>query len=360
MRATIAVVVLLSLAAPARADEPDAERFFRAGAKAYESGQYEVACRALEQAYQLKPLPAIAFSLAQAYRLRYFADQNPDFLRRAKALYESYLEKTPKGGRRHDAATALAEIEPLLSRLDPSRATVELLKQPTQFLITCEIEGAQVSIDGGEALPLPATVEVTPGPHQLAVSADGFFELTKSALAVDGRLIVEEIALAPRPAQIALAGEEGRVFVDGKLAGAIPLSAPLEVAAGAHSLAVIANGSHRWEKSLDLERGSSLAIDVDLRTTGQRYLAWTVIGTAIATAAAGSLATIGAVRANNRARELDQLRSTMGLSAEQANDYDGYLDSRTTFRNAAIGLSSSAAILALTGALLYLFDQPEL
>jgi hypothetical protein len=359
-RAGSIALLLISMATPAFADKTEAERFFRAGAQAYESGQYEAACRALEHAYQLEALPAIGFSLAQAYRLRYFADPNPDYLRRAKTLYQSYLDATPKGGRRHDAVTALAEIEPLLSRLDPSRATVEMLKQPTQLLITCEVEAARVAIDGGEPLPLPATVEVTPGAHELAVSADGYFDQTKSALAVDGRLIVEEIELAPKPARIVLDGDAGRVFVDGQPAGAMPLEAALEIPAGAHSVAVIANGSHRWEKALELERGASLALDVDLNTTGQRYLAWTVIASAIAAAVAGGFTTFGAVRANLRAKEIEGMRTSGAISLQELDAYEGYLDDRRTFRNTTIGLYSTAALLGLTGALLYLFDQPEL
>jgi hypothetical protein len=338
----------------------EAERFFRAGAKAYESGQYEAACRALEHAYELDPLPAIAFSLAQAYRLRYFADANPDHLRRAKTLYQEYLAATPRGGRRHDAATALAEIDPVLSRLDPSTATVELLEQPTQLLITCPIDGARVSIDGGEPLGLPATVDVAPGAHALSVSAEGYFDAVKNAVAVDGRLVVEEIELSAKPALITLTGDAGRIFVDGKPAGAIPLSAPLEVPAGSHALSVVANGRLRWDRSFAAEKGDALGFDVELHTTGQRYLAWTVIAGAGAAAIAGGAFSVGAWRQNQEARELDRLRTTGGIDEAQLDDYEGYLRDRKAFRNTAIGLFSSAAILGLTGALLYLFDEPDL
>ncbi len=356
MRVVAALLLSLAVAAPARGEKSEAERFFRAGARAYESGQYEVACRALEQAYELDPLPAIAFSLAQAYWLRYFADAKPEFLERAKVLYQRYVEETPKGGRRHDAVTALAEIEPLLARIDPSHATVEILKQPTQLLVTCEIESAHVSIDGGDPVPLPATVEVAAGPHRLLTSADGYFDQSKNAIAVDGRLIVEEIALVPRPATIALSGDPGRILVDGRPAGDLPT--PIEVAAGPHTLTVLANGRRRWDRSIEVTRGQALDLGVELRATPQRYLAWTALGGAALAAAGGALATFGAARANHLARGIEDRRLSAGITPHDLDAYHGHLEDRSAFRGAAIGLYTTAAALALTGTLLYLFDEP--
>ena len=60
-----------------RAAESDLDRAkesFKAGATAYAAGDYLAAIQALDAAYQLTPLPAIAFSLAQAHRRQYFVD----------------------------------------------------------------------------------------------------------------------------------------------------------------------------------------------------------------------------------------------------------------------------------------------
>lgn len=359
-RALVLIAVSALISTSAQAGQQSAERFFRAGAKAYEAGQYDIACRALEQAYELTPLPAIAFSLAQAYRLRYFADPNPDHLRRAKELYEAYLEKTPSGGRRHDSVTALAEIEPMLAHLDPKRSTVEVVTKPTQLMVTSQLDEAVVSIDGGPPFATPATVEVTPGPHDLLVSAEGYFDVSKKAIAVDGRLIVEEVELRPKPAQVEVKSDpKARVFVDGRAAGATPLAAPLQVPAGPHAFTIVANGRKRWEQRLELARGDRTSLEAELETTGQRIAAWTFVGSAGVTAILGGLAALGAGGANRDARHLNEKRELGGLTSAELADYDALLADRRTFRGAAIGLLSTTAVLGLTGLLLYLFDEPD-
>ena len=68
----------------ALADSPSelerAKDSFKAGATAYAAGDYLAAIQALDAAYQLTPLPAIAFSLGQAERRQYFVDHSRDHL----------------------------------------------------------------------------------------------------------------------------------------------------------------------------------------------------------------------------------------------------------------------------------------
>ena len=80
MTRAIWLFVLAFLLAPsvARADDlADAKNYFKAGASAYAAGDYLAAIQALDAAYRLTPLPAIAFSLAQAERRQYFASREP-------------------------------------------------------------------------------------------------------------------------------------------------------------------------------------------------------------------------------------------------------------------------------------------
>ncbi len=87
--ALLALVVALGAPRPAAAQEDkvaQARKFFDAGRMAYESGQYLAAATAFEQAYVVTPLPPIAFSMAQAYRKRYFEDRDPAKLKRAVDL----------------------------------------------------------------------------------------------------------------------------------------------------------------------------------------------------------------------------------------------------------------------------------
>ena len=90
------------MAEPA-SDVERAKESFRAGATAYAAGDYLAAIQALDAAYQLTPLPAIAFSLGQAERRQYFVDHASDHLRRAISLFHRYVELSPTGSRRADA-----------------------------------------------------------------------------------------------------------------------------------------------------------------------------------------------------------------------------------------------------------------
>ena len=69
---------LVSRSANAADDATRAKEAFKTGAAAYAAGEYVAAIRALETAYELMPLPAIAFSLAQAERKQYFVSHEAD------------------------------------------------------------------------------------------------------------------------------------------------------------------------------------------------------------------------------------------------------------------------------------------
>src|SRR4051794_3084418 len=92
--------------AQSREDLDRAKASFQAGATAYAAGEYLAAIQALESAYALTPLPAIAFSLAQAERRQYFVAHEPPYLLRALELYRRYLDQVPTGGRRAAALHA--------------------------------------------------------------------------------------------------------------------------------------------------------------------------------------------------------------------------------------------------------------
>src|SRR6185503_20903674 len=111
------VIALLTLSRVAFAEDDkkaEAEKYFRAGEALYKNGQYLGAAQAFEEAFELLPLPAIAFSTAQAYRLLYVSDKEPAYIKRAVELYRLYIQQQKEGGRVPDATASLAELEPLL------------------------------------------------------------------------------------------------------------------------------------------------------------------------------------------------------------------------------------------------------
>jgi tetratricopeptide (TPR) repeat protein len=145
VRTLFAVVGLLHISATALAQSDEVERAkasFKAGATAYAAGEYLAAIQALDAAYALTPIPAIAFSLAQAERRQYFVAHEREHLERAVLLFRRYVEQVPTGGRRADALDALSQLEPLAALppsgpATPTATDVDAIRR-TRLMITSE------------------------------------------------------------------------------------------------------------------------------------------------------------------------------------------------------------------------------
>lgn len=368
------VVALASATTVARAQEmtpekrAEAERFFRAGERAFDAGQYDVAAQAFEEAYSRLPLPAIAFSAAQAYRLQYFIDKDPPKLKRAVALYRAYLEAVDKGGRRDDAAANLAELEPILQRMEAEQARAGMgpiedrptVEVTTQLMVSTQVETAVAAIDGGEPGAVPLVREVKPGPHTITVEAEGYFPETLKQTAVEGRLIVVEVELKPKPALLRVRVEAGaEVSIDGRPAGTAPFARPLELAAGKHLVTVAKRGREAWTREVELARGQELSLDVSLRVTAQRKASYWVMGGAGAAFVGAGVYGVLALGSDERAEDLDDKRRAEGLSSAELDDYEAAVDERDARRGRTYLLLGVGGALAVTGALLYFIDTPR-
>src|SRR6478609_7846614 len=149
---------LCALAADPQSDLERAKESFRAGATAYAAGDYLAAIQALDAAYQLTPLPAIAFSLAQAHRRQYFVDHAREHLQRSIALFRQYVELAPTGARRADALDALSQLEPLAAAHPKTPQSGENSAEAvrrTRVLVTTDAPGAQLALDDTSAVPSP-------------------------------------------------------------------------------------------------------------------------------------------------------------------------------------------------------------
>jgi tetratricopeptide (TPR) repeat protein len=120
----LAIVAVLALASTAAAERKVAERYFRAGAKAYAAQNFVAAAANFDEAYKSEAMPEIAFSAAQAYRRLYRIEPKAQHVVRAIELYRDYLAKVKTGGRVGDAADNLAEMERELDKLGASGVRV--------------------------------------------------------------------------------------------------------------------------------------------------------------------------------------------------------------------------------------------
>ncbi len=359
----LAALALLSAAPPAAAEDDkkaEAEKYFRAGQNAYNNGQYLAAAQAFEEALELLPLPAISFSTAQAYRLLYVTDKQPAYVKRAVELYRMYIDQQKDGGRVPDATASLAELEPVLARLQAEgKSLVMPLQAPrTQLMISSQIGDAKGEV-AGKTGSLPLIVEVTPGDYAVTAEAEGYFPAAIKATAVEGQFIVVEVDLQPRPAILDVRAESGaRVEVDGRPAGSTPLTRPIEVPAGRHFIAVTRRGRVAYSREIDAKRGETLRLDADLRATSQRRaVPWVWAGAAalaLASGAAGGFA----LYHQGKASDLDTARQNGSITADQLDAYLRHRDRRDTGVTAMWTLAGASVVTATIGTLMYLFDRP--
>ena len=348
--------------AGAQGKRAEAERFFRAGEQAYGAGQYLVAAQAFEEALKLLPLPAIGFSTAQAYRLQYFIDKKPHNLKRAIDLYKNYIANVAKGGRRDDAAASLAELEPILLRMTQAGTTVgsvPVAAALTQLMVSTQVANAKATIDdkSGQA---PLIREVSPGRHKVRVSAKGYFSIEQTATAVEGRLIVVEVKLKPKPALLALTTTDGaRVTIDGRPVGLAPFPKPLALAAGKHVVVISARGREAKIREISVERGQRLSMHAPLRRTAQRKASYWVLAAAGTTLVASGVVAGFAFAANSDAQDLNDRRTSMGLTTAQLADYTDAVDRRRDHTRTSLVLLGVGAALGVTGSLMYFFDNPR-
>jgi hypothetical protein len=364
MRILAILALLFVTTAPALAEDDkkaEAEKYFRAGENAYNTGQYLVAAQAFEEAYELLPVPAIAFSTAQAYRLLYVTDKQAAYVKRAVELYRVYVQQVKDGGRVPDATSSLAELEPVLERLErEGKSMVMPIKAPkTQLMISSQVPEARGEV-AGKTGPLPLIVDVTAGEYQVKADAEGYYPVDVKANAVEGEFIVVEVDLIPKPAILEVEAESGaRVEVDGRPVGSTPLSRPVEVPAGKHFVAVTRRGRQAYSREVIAKRGETVKIDASLRATGQRKVVPWVWGGALVLGLAAGGAGLYALSEQGKASDLDEKRRTESIDAAELEEYLQHRENRDNGTRAMWAFAGAAAVTATIGTLMFLFDRPD-
>jgi tetratricopeptide (TPR) repeat protein len=367
-RRSFASALLLAsctIGAPAFAqDASDLERAkasFKAGANAYAAGDYLAAIQALDAAYELTPLPAIAFSIAQAERKQYLSKNEREHLERAVALFRRYLEQAPDGPRRADARAALRELEPELGRAAVPETPAKVQARPTRLMIVSDTPGARITLDGGVSSPSPLIREVAPGRHRAHVVAKGYDDVDRDVTAVAGELLLTEVPLVERSSSLYVWAPEGAdIYLDGVyMAQGGPL-ATLAVRTGRHQLVVAQPGKRVVRRELRLARGQAHTEVVTLEPTTQRSLSeYLFIGGGVALGGGVVLSAL-AVRSQNRAEDFLQRQSHRAVSSAELVSYNAYIAERNRYRTgAAIGVATSFGFF-ITGLFLHELDRPSL
>lgn len=397
-------------------DRETASNLFDAGAEAYDAGQYLVAAEAFLKAHALLKSPALQFSAAQAYRRQYLVDASPDALRRAVRLYREYLHEDAAGERREDAMNALADLVPIEARLrrkslaavapattngsppnaPPTNATNKpgsdkpapipipvpgshppdqtlppqlledepeepevALPRKTRVLISAKPGGAEVSVDGAAFVRVPAVVEVKAGPHKVQAKAEGYFDDDFQIDAVENELVARHIALRPKPGRLSIKGIHGAsVSLDGQVRAVLPLEHPLDIEPGEHFVAVTRQGRTSFTKTISIERDKPLTLEAPMTMTNQRIGAWSTLTLGFLGAAATGVLGGLAWTQNDVATNLDAQRRAFTMTSTQITDFNHALALRNTYSTAALVSGGASALMLLTSAGLFLFDNP--
>jgi PEGA domain-containing protein len=387
MRTFIILALLVSIA---RADTTDdARKYFEAGKQAYEAGRYTAAISAFEEAHKLAPRPSVMFALAQAYRRQYSVDREGKGLVRAGELYRAYLGAVAQGERRDEATRYLGEIEPLLLEIERARVAQEAAAKaaaaeaaaasadtaapppapapvpppppppPTQLMISSQTKGTRGAIDGGALSDIPVIADVKPGHHTVHVEADGYFPGDAEATAVDGRLVVAELNLKEKPAQLVVAAPAGAdISVDGHALGHAPLAA-IALPAGVHVVEVAQRGRTSWSREITLHRGQRSQVTAKLERTTQRTVAWGVLGGAGALALAGGVTAVMSLSARSSAGDLADTIHDGQASVDDLAEHNRLADRANRLSGASELLVGGAAAVAVAGVMLYVLDTPR-
>src|SRR3954470_22575988 len=133
-RAWIAALVSLALAGVARAQESaedtkklDEARQHAASAKVhYDLGEFKEAADEYIIVYRLRPIPALLFNIAQAYRQGGMYDK-------ARQFYRSYLRASPDAKNRGSIEQSIKEMDELLAKEKKTRDAPPMgVKEPAE------------------------------------------------------------------------------------------------------------------------------------------------------------------------------------------------------------------------------------
>ena len=237
MTRALAIVLLVALAAPARADtREDARREFAAGEDADKHKDWRGALEHYLRANDLVPHPFAMFNIARDY-------EQLGQLREAAKWYERYL----------GAATDSPDRAKVQRLLDGLRS------RPSKIVVRASPDGARVIIDNVFDGTTPYAGVVRGGVHRVIVEQRGQHD-QRDVPAEFGEPVDVSFQLAGETGTLVVTGPAGAlVLVDGMSAGVVP--ARVDVAPGPHTVHVQAVGYQPFDAQPIVTPGRIARVD---------------------------------------------------------------------------------------------------
>lgn len=366
----VAVFAILSASRAFADDAEESKTLFNAGAQAYERGDFQSAILAFEQAYRVKARPGLLFSIAQAHRRQYVLDKKAAHVMTAVLRLKEYLAQVPSGERRADAVALLAELEPVVQELERKGELTAIappkVDEPARVMISSPAKGAKISIDGKPPLEAPISLEVSPGEHNIDVTAEGYYSDHRKLTAAPKGVTALDIPLRELPASVTIRAVDGAsVMVDGRAAGVLPLAGPLAVPPGYRRLVVTMPGRITYVEDVVLVRGKPHTVDAEMKASSQRKIAYSLFAVAGVGAIGTAACAITSVLAQDEARQIHNRMLAgevicKGAECPELSSYDAALSRRDLFRAVTTAAGTAAGLSLLAGVSLFVFETPLL
>jgi hypothetical protein len=256
-RAVLVAVVLVALAAPARAADPPrdarkaeaAERYDR-GMALLEEGDNAGALAELRRVYELAPHPQVLYNLG----LLYAAMGRP--VEAARALDEVLAAP---------GALPAARLAVARRTRDEQARRVALLDVTTSVPATIEIDGIEAA-----RTPLAAPLPVAAGTRVVGAVSPGYLPARREVAVAGQTTTALRLELTPselRLAHVTVRAEvpDADVLVDGERVGRTPLAGSLAVPPGARTVELRRAGYQATRREVTLADGASAELGFELR-----------------------------------------------------------------------------------------------
>lgn len=269
LRRLLLVLVLLTVAIPASAKEPSAEKLKAQGDDHMRAKEHTAALEAYEAAFAKSKNPVLFFNRGRAYQ---FLARYPEALENLRR----FAAEAPAAQRRR-----VPKLRGLIAEVAAKVAKLE---------VSCETPGARVLVRGTQVgeTPLSGSIAVNAGEAEIEVLHPEHEPFRKTVALDGGEALTElEVELVPKSklGTLAVMTEQKNVDleVDGKPRGSAPTT--IELTPGPHRVAASAPGYDDFSAEVEIlpRRETELRIDLDATTPFYAsWWFWTSVGVVVA------------------------------------------------------------------------------
>jgi hypothetical protein len=108
-------------------------------------------------------------------------------------------------------------------------------------------------------------LELSAGPHEIACRSEGYRDYLETVQIRRGELSRRTVTLVKLTGMLFVEAETGtRIFIDGALAGTVPLGAALAVPVGTHRIELVKSGYRTWVNAVYVPRDETVRLAISL------------------------------------------------------------------------------------------------